>query len=33
VFADGEQTSFRLPVPAGAKRLLLDPHQTVLRQP
>jgi hypothetical protein len=33
VFADGEQTSFRFTVPAGTRRLVLDPHQTVLRQP
>jgi hypothetical protein len=30
VFADGEETSFRFAVPAGTKRLLLDPHRTVL---
>lgn len=32
VFADGEETSFRLPVPAGTRGLLLDPQQTVLRR-
>ena len=32
VFADGEQSQFRLTVPAGTKRLLLDPLQTVLRR-
>jgi aminopeptidase N len=33
VFADGEETSFRFTVPAGTKRLLLDPHHAVLRKP
>ena len=32
VFADGEETKARLPVPPGAKRLLLDPMNTVLRR-
>ena len=30
VFADGAETEFRLPAPAGAHKLLLDPYQTVL---
>ena len=30
VFADGAQTAFRFPVPAGTRRLLVDPHRTVL---
>lgn len=33
VFADGDQTKFRLPVPAGTKKLLLDPFDTILRRP
>ncbi|MGE5205293.1 MAG: M1 family metallopeptidase, partial [Chlamydiota bacterium] len=33
VFADGPETHFRLPAPAGAHRLLLDPYQTVLTRP
>lgn len=33
VFADGPETSFRLPAPAGATKLLLDPYQTVLMRP
>lgn len=33
VFADGNETKFRLAVPAGTKRLLLDPMDTVLRRP
>jgi hypothetical protein len=32
VFADGAQSSFRLSVPAGTKRLLMDPFETVLRR-
>jgi hypothetical protein len=30
VFADGRETQFRLPAPAGSRKLLLDPYQTVL---
>jgi peptidase M1-like protein len=33
VFADGPETTFRLNVPAGTKKLLIDPYSTVLRQP
>ena len=33
VFADGGQSKFRLPVPAGTRKLLLDPMNTVLRRP
>ena len=33
VFADGERTEFKLAVPAGTRKLLLDPYSTVLRQP
>jgi hypothetical protein len=33
VFADGVETSFRLPAPAGTRKLLLDPYMTVLTVP
>jgi hypothetical protein len=33
VFADGPETQFRLPAPAGARKLLIDPYQTVLTKP
>jgi hypothetical protein len=33
VFADGPETEFRINVPAGTTKLLLDPYGTVLRQP
>ncbi len=33
VFADGAEASFRLSAPAGARKLLLDPYQTVLSRP
>lgn len=33
IFADGERTEFKLTVPAGTRKLLLDPFSTVLRQP
>lgn len=32
VFADGTESSFRLVVPAGTKKILLDPAQTILRR-
>jgi hypothetical protein len=32
VFADGSESSFRLAVPAGTRKLLLDPFQTILRR-
>ncbi len=32
VFADGRETNFRLNAPAGAKRAVLDPHDTVLKR-
>jgi hypothetical protein len=32
VFAEGPETSFKLTVPPGTKRLVLDPHGTVLRR-
>jgi hypothetical protein len=33
VFTDGPETEFQLPVPAGARGLLIDPYQTVLTRP
>ena len=33
VFADGEQTGFRLPAPAKTRKIVLDPYETVLTQP
>jgi hypothetical protein len=33
VFADGPETEFHLLVPAGARGLVIDPHQTVLTRP
>jgi hypothetical protein len=33
VFADGEETSFHLPAPAGTHKIVLDPNQTVLTSP
>lgn len=33
VFADGNETSFKLPVPAGTKKLVIDPEQTLLTHP
>jgi len=30
VFADGEESTFRLSAPAGTRKLLLDPHDTIL---
>jgi hypothetical protein len=33
VFADGEETSFRLNAPAGARAIVLDPYDTVLKRP
>jgi hypothetical protein len=32
IFADGEQTPFRLRVPSGTRKILLDPQLTLLRQ-
>jgi hypothetical protein len=31
VFADGNETSLKLPVPTGTKKLVVDPYETVLR--
>jgi hypothetical protein len=33
VFADGEETSFHLPAPAGTRKIVLDPNETVLTSP
>jgi len=33
VFADGAETPFRLPVPPGTRKLLLDPYGTILTAP
>ena len=33
VFADGEETSFRISAPAGAHKILLDPNETILTSP
>jgi hypothetical protein len=32
VFADGAESAFRLPAPAGTRKILVDPYQTVLSQ-
>ena len=33
VFADGEETSFRLSAPAGTRKIVLDPNETILTRP
>jgi hypothetical protein len=33
VFADGPETSFRLTAPAGTRKVVLDPYQTLLNRP
>ena len=33
IFADGAETAFRLPAPAGTHKILLDPYMTVLTLP
>jgi hypothetical protein len=33
IFADGEESTFRLTAPAGARKLVLDPNETVLTGP
>lgn len=33
VFADGAETGFRLPVPTGTHKILLDPYETILSAP
>ena len=33
VFADGPETSFRLSAPAGTRKVVLDPYETVLTRP
>jgi hypothetical protein len=32
VFADGDESSFRIIVPAGTTKLVIDPYSTVLRR-
>ncbi len=33
VFADGEESSFRLPAPEGTNKIVLDPNETILTSP
>jgi len=33
VFADGEESSFRISAPAGVHKIVLDPHETILTSP
>lgn len=33
VFADGEESTFRLPAPAGVRKIVLDPNETILTSP
>jgi hypothetical protein len=33
VFADGEESSFHLPAPAGTHKIVLDPNETILTSP
>ena len=33
VFADGQESSFHILAPAGTRKILLDPHQTILTAP
>jgi hypothetical protein len=33
VFADGEESSFKLSAPAGAHKIVLDPYETILSRP
>ena len=33
VFADGEESSFRLSAPTGTRKVVLDPYETVLTRP
>jgi hypothetical protein len=33
VFADGEESSFHLPAPAGTSKIVLDPNETILTTP
>ena len=33
VFVDGEESSFHLPAPAGAHKIVLDPNDTILTAP
>jgi hypothetical protein len=33
VFADGEESVFHLPAPAGTRKIVLDPNATILTSP
>jgi hypothetical protein len=33
VFADGDESTFRLPAPAGTRKIVLDPNETILTAP
>jgi hypothetical protein len=33
VFADGDESAFSIDVPAGTRRLVIDPHGTILTAP
>jgi hypothetical protein len=33
VFADGEESTFHLPAPAGTHKVVLDPNETILTSP
>lgn len=33
VFADGDESTFRIPAPAGAQKIVLDPYETILTSP
>ena len=33
VFADGEESTFHLPAPAGVRKIVLDPYETILTSP
>jgi hypothetical protein len=33
VVADGDETTFRLPAPAGTHKIMLDPNATILTSP
>jgi hypothetical protein len=33
VFADGEESTFRIKAPAGVRKLVVDPNETILSYP
>ena len=33
VFADGDESSFRIQAPAGTHKIVLDPNETILTSP